>query len=188
MCIRDRCVCVCVCVCVRVHLWMFYHQKLQATSLSQLFVSFLESESTPHTQPHPPILPTAATTVPTPTPPGYINPRTDPDRPSLATAPLLKPHPVYTPSHSVSVTGGPRSAPEKPSSIPIPKLDTSHSDSRQVASPHKSQSTEQNKQNASNLFSFTQASRPSSAHSTDSTGTSQVSRSSQSSILRNVLS
>ena len=164
----------------------------QGTSLSRLFVNFLESESTPVAKPHPPILPTSSTA----TPPGYIDPRTDPDRPSLATAPLLKPHPLHTtPSHTPSGgdgSGVPKSIPDqKPSPIPIPKLTTSHSiDSRQVAKGHESQPLEQStkQQNASSsLFLFTPA-QPNSADSAGSAETNQVSRSSQSSILRNVLS
>ena len=62
------------------------------SSLSQLFVKFLESESSRTTHSTPPS---------TPTIPGYINPHTDPDRPSLATAPLLSPNPNLTqPGHS----------------------------------------------------------------------------------------
>ena len=162
---------------------------MQATSLSRLFVNFLESESTPTTKAHPPILPTSSAA----TPPGYIDPRTDPDRPSLATAPLLKPHPLHTmPSHTPpGGGGGPRPTPDqKPSPIPIPELTTSHSiDSRQVSKGHESRPLEQNKQqNApSSLFLFTPA-RPNSADSAGSTETNQVSGSSQSSILRNVLS
>ena len=158
--------------------------KLQSSSLSRLFVSFLESESTPVAKPHPPILPTSSTA----TPPGYIDPRTDPDRPSLATAPLLKPHPLPTPTHSLSVTGISKPVPEKPSPIPIPKLDTSLSTSRQVTRAHEPRLPEQNKQNTSSLFLFTPA-RPSSAESAGSSEANPTSmKSSQSSILRSVLS
>ena len=70
-----------------------YLTRMQAhSSLSQLFVKFLESESSRTTHSTPPS---------TPTIPGYINPHTDPDRPSLATAPLLSPNPNLTqPGHS----------------------------------------------------------------------------------------
>ena len=167
----------------------FYFFNAQGNSLSRLFVNFLETESTPVAKPRPPILPTSSTT----TPPGYIDPRTDPDRPSLATAPLLKPHPLHTtPSHTPSGGDGLKPIPDqKPSPIPNPTLATSHStDSRQVAKGHDSQPLEQNtkQQNvSSSLFVFTPA-RPSSADSAGSIETNQVSRSSQSSILRNVLS
>ena len=170
----------------------FHSMNVQGTSLSRLFVNFLESESTPVAKPHPPILPTSTTA----TPPGYIDPRTDPDRPSLATAPLLKPHPLHTmPSHTPSggdSSGVPKSIPDqKPSPIPIPILTTGHSvDPRQVAKGHELRPLEQStkQQNSpSSLFLFTPA-RPNSVDSAGSTDTKQVSRSSQSSILRNVLS
>lgn len=164
---------------------------VQGASLSRLFVNFLESESTPVAKPHPPILPTSSAATPS----GYIDPR-NPDRPSLATAPLLKPHPLHTiPSHAPSGgddSGIPKSIPyQKPGPIPIPKLATSHSiDSTQVVKGHDSRPMEQSiKQQtaSSSLFQFTPA-RPNSADSAGYAETNQVSKSAQSSILRNVLS
>lgn len=73
-------------------------------SLSQLFVRFLESESTPGRPPRSPSSP------PT-TPSGYIDPRTDPDRPSLATAALSRT--TVTPSTQ-----------QKPTSHSLPTLPT----------------------------------------------------------------
>ena len=166
---------------VSVHSRSLFFLQLQSTSLSRLFVSFLESESTPVAKPHPPILPTTSTA----TPPGYIDPRTDPDRPSLATAPLLKPHPLPTP---LSATGIFKPVPEKPSPIPIPKLDTSVSTTREVTRAHEPHLPELNKQNTSSLFLFTPAKR-SYAESAGSSEANQAStKSLQSSILRNVLS
>lgn len=168
---------------------------MQGTSLSRLFVDFLESESIPVGSPHPPILPTPSTA----TPPGYIDPRTDPDRPSLATVPLLKPHSLHTtPSHTPSGSSGPKPIPDqKPSSVPIPTLATNanHSiDSRQVTKGQESRPLEQIKQQpqssaSSSLFLFTPA-RPNSADSAGSTGANQqqATASSQSSILRDILS
>ena len=168
--------CLCIYMHVSVHSRSLFFLQLQSTSLSRLFVSFLESESTPVAKPHPPILPTTSTA----TPPGYIDPRTDPDRPSLATAPLLKPHPLPTP---LSATGIFKPVPEKPSPTPIPKLDTSVSTTRQVT-----HLPELNKQNTSSLFMFTPA-KPSYAESAGSSEANQAStKSLQSSILRNVLS
>lgn len=56
---------------------------LQAHSLSQSFIKFLESESAAPS-PHPAVS-------------GYIDPHTDPDKPSLATASLLS---SSQPTHS----------------------------------------------------------------------------------------
>ena len=145
-------------------------------------MSFLESESTPVSKPHPPILPTSATAKP----PGYIDPRTDPDRPSLATVPLLKPHP---PSHSSSVSGVTKPVPDKPGHIPIPKLETtSLSTSMQVGGSQETRPSEQNKPTTSSLFLFTPVRLSSADSAGSSSQTSRTPKSSQSSILRNVLS
>lgn len=66
----------------------------QGGSLSQLFVSFLETESTP----------TLSSSLPSgysrldPPPAGRVDPRTDPDRPSRATTASLPHHPPHSTS------------------------------------------------------------------------------------------
>lgn len=86
----------------------FYSFHSQGDSLSQVFVKFLESESVPKLKPHP---------LQSPTTSGYIDPKKDPDRPSLATAAILRSpsshHSNKTPSELYN------------SSISIPKLETS---------------------------------------------------------------
>ena len=72
------------------------HTHLQGASLSQLFVSFLETES----------LPSLPQTTPTamplnPPPPGRI-PEPDPDRPSRATASLSLIHPSVPQNHPIT--------------------------------------------------------------------------------------
>ena len=62
------------------------------TSLSRAFVNFLESESSPKDSKEPqtsiPVASSSSHSVP-----GYIDPLTDPDRPSLSTVALLGPLP-----------------------------------------------------------------------------------------------
>lgn len=68
--------------------------------LSKLFVNFLENESSPRVAP-----PTTATPLP-----GYVDSRTDPDRPSLATAALTRPPPlkVDSPANQIPASRLPR--------------------------------------------------------------------------------
>lgn len=85
----------------------------QGGSLSQLFVSFLETESAPHLSSS---LPSGYSRL-DPPPTGRVDPRTDPDRPSRATTASLPHHPP----HSSSV---PLYPPAAPSSLPGPHPST----------------------------------------------------------------
>lgn len=85
----------------------------QGGSLSQLFVSFLETESARHLSSS---LPSGYSRL-DPPPTGRVDPRTDPDRPSRATTASL----AHYPPRSSSV---PLHPPAAPSSLPGPRPST----------------------------------------------------------------
>ena len=70
-----------------------------SASLSQLFIKFLEAESTPPQTPASPTIPSSVV--------GYVDPRTDPDRPSLATAAIVgRPPPRHSHPHPSTASSG----------------------------------------------------------------------------------
>lgn len=92
--------------------------------MSQLFVKFLEMESSPTAKaPSSPRTPTTASS-------SYIDPKTDPDRPSLATAAIATPVPPALPPHKTF-----SSAQHRPESNPLLPTFPTPKQAREVTAP-----------------------------------------------------